>query len=40
MMLGFLSIMGGLIAFGPKGSRSSAPSMLSLVLSAYRIYRC
>jgi predicted PurR-regulated permease PerM len=38
MMLGFLSIMGGLIAFGPKGL-IVGPVVLSLVLSAYRIYR-
>jgi predicted PurR-regulated permease PerM len=37
-MLGFLSIMGGLIAFGPKGL-IVGPVVLSLVLSAYRIYR-
>lgn len=38
MMLGFLSIMGGLFAFGPKGL-IVGPVVLSLVLSAYRIYR-
>ena len=38
MMLGFLSIMGGLIAFGPKGLIVGLV-VLSLVLSAYRIYR-
>jgi predicted PurR-regulated permease PerM len=38
MMLGFLSIMGGLLAFGPKGL-IVGPVVLSLVLSAYRIYR-
>jgi predicted PurR-regulated permease PerM len=37
-MLGFLSIMGGLLAFGPKGL-IVGPVVLSLVLSAYRIYR-
>ena len=37
-MLGFLSIMGGLVAFGPKGL-IVGPVVLSLVLSAYRIYR-
>jgi predicted PurR-regulated permease PerM len=37
-MLGFLSIMGGLYAFGPKGL-IAGPIVLSLVLSAYRIYR-
>jgi predicted PurR-regulated permease PerM len=37
-MLGFLSIMGGLFAFGPKGL-IVGPVVLSLVLSAYRIYR-
>jgi predicted PurR-regulated permease PerM len=37
-MLGFLSIMGGLLAFGPKGL-IAGPVVLSLVLSAYRIYR-
>jgi predicted PurR-regulated permease PerM len=37
-MLGFLSIMGGLLAFGPKGL-IVGPVILSLVLSAYRIYR-
>src|SRR6202008_4072222 len=38
MMLGFLSIMGGLFAFGPKGL-IVGPVVLSLVISAYRIYR-
>jgi predicted PurR-regulated permease PerM len=38
MMLGFLSILGGLFAFGPKGV-VVGPVVLSLVLSAYRIYR-
>jgi predicted PurR-regulated permease PerM len=38
MMLGFLSIMGGLLAFGPKGL-IVGPVVLSLLLSAYRIYR-
>lgn len=37
-MLGFLSILGGLFAFGPKGL-IAGPVVLSLVLSAYRIYR-
>ena len=37
-MLGFLSILGGLYAFGPKGI-IVGPVVLSLVLSAYRIYR-
>jgi predicted PurR-regulated permease PerM len=37
-MLGFLSILGGLYAFGPKGL-IAGPVTLSLVLSAYRIYR-
>jgi predicted PurR-regulated permease PerM len=37
-MLGFLSIMGGLLAFGPKGL-IVGPVVLSLLLSAYRIYR-
>jgi predicted PurR-regulated permease PerM len=37
-MLGFMSIMGGLFAFGPKGL-IVGPVVLSLVLSAYRIYR-
>ena len=37
-MLGFLSIMGGLLAFGPKGL-IVGPVVLSLVLSGYRIYR-
>jgi predicted PurR-regulated permease PerM len=37
-MLGFLSILGGLMAFGPKGI-IVGPVVLSLVLSAYRIYR-
>jgi predicted PurR-regulated permease PerM len=38
MMLAFLSILGGLYAFGPKGL-IVGPVVLSLVLSAYRIYR-
>ena len=38
MLLGFLSILGGLFAFGPKGL-IVGPVVLSLVLSAYRIYR-
>ncbi len=37
-MFGFLSILGGLYAFGPKGL-IAGPVVLSLVLSAYRIYR-
>jgi predicted PurR-regulated permease PerM len=37
-MLGFLSILGGVLAFGPKGL-IVGPVVLSLVLSAYRIYR-
>lgn len=37
-MLGFLSILGGLYAFGPKGL-IAGPVILSLILSAYRIYR-
>ena len=37
-MLGFLSILGGLYAFGPKGL-IVGPVVLSLILSAYRIYR-
>jgi predicted PurR-regulated permease PerM len=37
-LLGFLSILGGLYAFGPKGL-IVGPVVLSLVLSAYRIYR-
>jgi predicted PurR-regulated permease PerM len=37
-MLAFLSIMGGLYSFGPKGL-IVGPVVLSLVLSAYRIYR-
>jgi predicted PurR-regulated permease PerM len=37
-MLAFLSIMGGVFAFGPKGL-IVGPVVLSLVLSAYRIYR-
>lgn len=37
-MLGFLSILGGIYAFGPKGL-IAGPVTLSLVLSAYRIYR-
>jgi predicted PurR-regulated permease PerM len=38
MMLAFLSILGGVYAFGPKGI-IAGPVVLSLVLSAYRIYR-
>jgi len=38
MMLGFLSILGGVYAFGPKGL-IVGPVVLSLVLSAYKIYR-
>jgi hypothetical protein len=38
MMFAFLSILGGLYAFGPKGL-IVGPVVLSLVLSAYRIYR-
>jgi predicted PurR-regulated permease PerM len=37
-MLAFLSILGGLYSFGPKGL-VVGPFVLSLVLSAYRIYR-
>jgi predicted PurR-regulated permease PerM len=37
-MLGFLSILGGLMAFGPMGFLVG-PVVLSLVLSAVRIYR-
>jgi predicted PurR-regulated permease PerM len=37
-MLGFLSILGGVYAFGGKGL-IVGPAVLSLVLSAYRIYR-
>lgn len=37
-MLAFLSILGGVYAFGPKGL-IAGPVVLSLVLSAYRIYR-
>lgn len=37
-MLAFLSILGGVYAFGPKGL-VVGPVVLSLVLSAYRIYR-
>ncbi len=37
-MLGFLSILGGAFAFGPKGV-VAGPVVLSLILSAYRIYR-
>jgi predicted PurR-regulated permease PerM len=37
-MLGFLSILGGVYAFGPKGV-IVGPVVLSLILSAYRIYR-
>ena len=38
IMLGFLSVLGGLYAFGPKGL-IAGPVILSLVVSAYRIYR-
>ena len=38
MLLAFLSILGGVFAFGPKGL-IVGPVVLSLVLSAYRIYR-
>jgi predicted PurR-regulated permease PerM len=38
MMFAFLSILGGVYAFGPKGILVG-PVVLSLVLSAYRIYR-
>jgi predicted PurR-regulated permease PerM len=38
MMFAFLSILGGVYAFGPKGI-IVGPVVLSLVLSAYRIYR-
>lgn len=37
-MFGFLSILGGVFAFGPKGL-IVGPVVLSLILSAYRIYR-
>ena len=37
-MLAFLSILGGVYAFGPRGL-IVGPVILSLVLSAYRIYR-
>lgn len=37
-MLAFLSILGGIFAFGPKGV-IVGPVVLSLVISAYRIYR-
>ena len=37
-MLGFLSILGGVYAFGAKGL-IVGPVVLSLILSAYRIYR-
>jgi predicted PurR-regulated permease PerM len=37
-LLAFLSILGGVQAFGPKGV-IAGPVVLSLVLSAYRIYR-
>lgn len=37
-LLAFLSVLGGLYAFGPKGL-VAGPVILSLVLSAYRIYR-
>jgi len=37
-MLAFLSVLGGLYAFGAKGI-IAGPVILSLVLSAYRIYR-
>jgi predicted PurR-regulated permease PerM len=38
MMLAFLAILGGVYTFGPKGL-IVGPVVLSLVLSAYRIYR-
>jgi len=38
MMLAFLSILGGVYTFGAKGL-IVGPVVLSLVLSAYRIYR-
>lgn len=38
MLLAFLSILGGIFAFGPTGL-VVGPVVLSLVLSAYRIYR-
>jgi predicted PurR-regulated permease PerM len=38
MLLGFLAILGGLYAFGPKGL-VVGPVVLSLVMSAFRIYR-
>jgi predicted PurR-regulated permease PerM len=38
MLLAFLSILGGVFAFGAKGL-IVGPVVLSLVLSAYRIYR-
>ena len=37
-LLGFLSILGGLLAFGPMGL-VAGPVVLSLLLSAFRIYR-
>src|SRR5438552_9025654 len=37
-LLAFLSVLGGLYAFGAKGL-IAGPVVLSLVLSAYRIYR-
>jgi predicted PurR-regulated permease PerM len=37
-LLAFLSVLGGLYAFGAKGL-IAGPVILSLVLSAYRIYR-
>jgi predicted PurR-regulated permease PerM len=37
-LLGFLSILGGLLAFGPMGI-VAGPVVLSLLLSAFRIYR-
>jgi predicted PurR-regulated permease PerM len=38
VLLGFLAILGGLYAFGPKGL-VVGPVVLSLVMSAFRIYR-
>jgi predicted PurR-regulated permease PerM len=37
-LLAFLSVLGGLYAFGAKGI-IAGPVVLSLLLSAYRIYR-
>jgi predicted PurR-regulated permease PerM len=37
-LMGFLSILGGLLAFGPMGL-VAGPVVLSLLLSAFRIYR-